>query len=179
MMRVRAPSLLSLAGRFGNGIFSHLDWLPTLLAIAGAKDIKDRLQKDGVRLDGRRHQVHLDGYDFAPYLAGEADSGPRREVLYFAASGELVALRYDSWKGTFATDEDRLAILDVPALVNLRLDPYETGGIKAEQTGFVAAAQGYVGQYLATFTEFPPRESSGEYSIDVVMEMLQLAAPSP
>lgn len=179
----RAPSIVRWPGRVEAGSVSneamhHLDWLPTLLTIAGAKDIRDRLRKDGIRVGGRRYRVHLDGYDFAPYLTGETDTGPRREVLYFATSGELVALRYDSWKGTFATDEDGLAILEAPALVNLRLDPYETGEIKAEQSGFVAPAQGYVGQYVATFGEFPPRESTGEYSIDAVLEMLQLSVPS-
>lgn len=179
----RAPSIVRWpahieAGSVSNETMHHLDWLPTLLAIAGAQDVKGRLRKDGVRLDGRRHQVHLDGYDFAPYLTGETDTGPRREVLYFAASGELVALRYDSWKGIFAADDDGLAILESPALVDLRLDPYETGEVAVEQAGFAAPAQGYIGQFLATFEEFPPRESTGEYSIDAVMEMLQLAGPT-
>ncbi len=46
----------------------QMDWLPTLLAAAGDADIKAKLKTGGVRAIGRTYKVHLDGYDFLPYL---------------------------------------------------------------------------------------------------------------
>lgn len=39
-----------------NGIISHADWFPTLLAAAGDTDIKDRL-KAGTELDGHTYKA--------------------------------------------------------------------------------------------------------------------------
>lgn len=40
------------------------------------------------------------------------------------------------------------------------------------------AAQAYVGQFLATFQDFPPRQKPASFSIDQVMEKLQHAGGS-
>ena len=40
------------------------------------------------------------------------------------------------------------------------------------------AAQAYVGQFLATFQDFPPRQKPASFSIDQVMEKLQDAGGS-
>ena len=50
---------------------------------------------------GKTFRVHLDGYDFLPYLTGEADKGPRTGFFYFSDDGDLVAVRYDNWKLVF------------------------------------------------------------------------------
>ena len=52
----------SSRARFENGIFSGLDWFPTLLAAAGNPNITDQLLK-GVKLGDRTYKNHLDGYD--------------------------------------------------------------------------------------------------------------------
>ena len=49
-------------GSVENGIFSGLDWFPTLLAAAGNPDITNQLLK-GVKLGDRTYKNHLDGYD--------------------------------------------------------------------------------------------------------------------
>jgi arylsulfatase len=36
-------------------------------------------------------------------------------------------------------------------------------------------AQGYVGRFLATFKEFPPRQKAASFTIDDVMEQLNPA----
>jgi len=179
---VRWPGKID-AGRVSNEIMHHLDWLPTLLAVAGVPDIRERLRKDGVRVRGRRYQVPLDGYNFLPYLTGEVATGPRREIFYFAATGELAALRYGDWKGVFAASTGEPTMLEAPLVTNLRLDPYgqavaaqqaEQGGVLKEAV-FVAPAEGYLGQFVATFEEFPPRQRSAGFSIEEVIEMLQSA----
>jgi len=39
-------------------------------------------------------------------------------------------------------------------------------------------AQQYVGRFLATFKEFPPRQKPGSFSLDNVLESLQAGAAS-
>ena len=90
---VRWPGVIE-PGRVSNTIMHHMDWFPTLLAAAGRPDVKEALL-EGVRVDplGRDYRVHLDGYDFLPYLRGEVDEGPRTEIFYFSDDGDLTALR--------------------------------------------------------------------------------------
>ena len=35
---------------------------------------------------------------FLPYLTGEVEEGPRKEIFYFTDDGDLSALRYGDWK---------------------------------------------------------------------------------
>jgi arylsulfatase len=88
------------AGTWSTEIMHHMDWLPTFLAVAGESDVKEKLL-DGHRAIGRNYKVHLDGYNFLPYLTGEEESGPRNEIFYFTDDGELSALRYQDWKVLF------------------------------------------------------------------------------
>lgn len=186
----RVPSLVRWPGKIAaasisNDIMTHLDWLPTLLAVAGAENVKERLSKDGVRAGGRRYKVHLDGYNFEPYLLGSQSAGPRSEVFYFDSTGALVALRYAEWKGTFPASDQDEALSRTVRVTNLRSNPYEnlpaTGEDaltnSADAANLLAPAEGYIGQLLASFAEFPPRDARSAASVEVVMEML--SQPSP
>ena len=57
-------------GTVENGIFSGLDWFPTLMAAAGNPDITDQLLK-GVKLGDRTYKNHLDGYNQMDLLWGK------------------------------------------------------------------------------------------------------------
>ena len=134
-MLVRWPGTVA-AGTKSHEIISHEDWLPTLLAAAGVPDIVEKLKK-GYRANGRRWKVHLDGYDFGPYLRGETDTGPRDSILYFAATGDLNAVRVQDLKAHFAiqTGGIETAERQVPArplVVNLKTDPYEKAALQSE-----------------------------------------------
>jgi arylsulfatase A-like enzyme len=87
-------------GSVSNEIVSHMDWLPTFLAMAGDLNITEKLLK-GYDVDTPRKKtfkVHLDGYNLLPYLSGEAAESPRKEFFYFSDDGDLLGLRYDNWK---------------------------------------------------------------------------------
>ena len=56
-------------GTVFSALISHLDWAPTLLAAAGIPDIKEQLK--GYPIGDRTYKVHLDGYNFLPYLTGQ------------------------------------------------------------------------------------------------------------
>ena len=54
--------------------------MPTLAALAGDPKLKQDLLK-GRRIGSKNSKLHLDGYNFVPYLTGQADKGPRREFI--------------------------------------------------------------------------------------------------
>jgi arylsulfatase len=139
--------------------------------------------------------VHLDGYNFLPHLTGETGEGPRHEIFYFADTGELTALRYNDWKlifleqkayGTLRAWIEPWTELRVPLMFNLRRDPYERSYRTSntyydwviDRVFFLVPAQEYVGKFLATFKEFPPRQKPASFSIDQVMEKMQQAGGS-
>jgi arylsulfatase len=178
------------AGSVTNEIVHHMDWLPTFAAAAGKSDIKEDLL-DGWDSEalGRSYRVHLDGYDVLPLLTGETDVSPRDEVFYFSDDGDLTALRYDDWKLIFMEQRIETTLeawanpftpLRVPLIFNLRRDPYERAQLTSntyydwllDHVFFMVPAQAYVGRFLATFQEYPPRQKAASFSLDQVMEKL-------
>ena len=184
---VRWPGHIK-AGVWSNEIMHHMDWLPTFLAIAGEPNVTEKLLT-GYSAIGRDYKVHLDGYNFLPYLTGKEDKGPRDEIFYFSDDGDLTALRYKDWKAifmeqraeaTFQAWREPFVPLRVPLLVNLRRDPYERGMVTSntyddwflDRVYLLMPAQAYVADFLETFQEFPPRQKAASFSLDQVMEKL-------
>lgn len=194
----RVPAMVRWPGKIPadtvtNQVVHHMDWLPTFLAAAGEPDIKDKLTKGKVRAIGRKYKVHLDGYNILPLLTGQAQESPRREIFYFSDDGDLTALRYTDWKlifmeqkarGTFRVWMEPFVPLRVPLIFNLRRDPYERAEVTSntyydwllDRAFLLVPAQAYVGQFLATFQEFPPRQKAASFSLDQVMEKMKLPA---
>jgi arylsulfatase len=170
-----------------NGIVSHEDWLPTLLAAVGAGDVKDALLKGGV-FGGINYKVHLDGYNMIPYFKGEVAESPRKEFMYWTDDGGLAALRYDKWKVLFMEQraegfdvwEEPLVTLRLPKIFDLRADPFERAlhegmGYKQwrlEHTFLMGPAQAVAGGWLQSFKDFPPRQKPGSFNLDEVMSSL-------
>jgi len=179
-------------GSVSNEIISHHDWLPTLLAAAGMPDVVDRL-KAGYTIGDRTYKVHIDGYNFLPYLTGQENSGPRPCFFYFSDDGDLLGLRYDNWKivfmeqrfpGTFRVWAEPFTHLRVPKLFNLRTDPFERADVTSntyydwfmDHVFVVIPAQAVVGEFLATFKEYPPRQKAASFTVDQVLAKLQTPA---
>ena len=186
---VRWPGKIK-AGSISNEIMHHMDWLPTYVAAAGEPEIKEKLKQGGVKAIGRTYKVHLDGYNMLPHITGAEEKSPRREIFYFADTGELTALRYGDWKAIFLEQKEYNTLrawiepwtpLRVPLITNLRRDPYERAHVTSntyydwmiDRVFFLVPAQAYVAQFLETFREFPPRQKPASFSIDQVMDMLQ------
>ncbi len=183
---IRWPGVIE-PGTVLNGVVAHEDMIPTLMAAAGEPDITAKLKK-GHRVGGKKFQVHLDGYDQTDYFSGNGPD-PRKEFFYFNDDGSLVALRYNQWKLVFAEQrahgfdvwEQPFVTLRLPKLFNLRSDPFETADHEGmdydrwriEHVFLLVPAQQYVGQFLSTFKEFPPRQKAGSFGIDQVLEALQ------
>jgi arylsulfatase len=180
-------------GTIINDIGAHEDMLTTFLAAAGNKTVKDDLLT-GLKVGNMNYKVHLDGYDLGPALRGEAP-WPRHEFIYWTDDGSVAALRYDAWKITFLKQEaEGLEVwqqpftqLRAPTLTNLRMDPFERAehenamGFQRwylERMFIIAPAGAYVGQWLQSFKEFPPRQKPGSFNLDRVMEAVMEGQPS-
>jgi arylsulfatase A-like enzyme len=191
---VRWPGNIE-AGSISNEIMHHMDGLPTSLAAAGTNDIKERLKEGDVRSLGRSYRVHLDGCNFLPYLRGESESARREEIFYFSDDRNLTALRYQGWKivfmeqrvqGTLQIWAALFVPLRIPLIFNLRRDPYERAQLTSntyydwllDRAYLLVPAQRYVGQFLATFEEFPPRQKEASFNLDKVMEKLNTSPGS-
>jgi len=185
---VRWPGHVA-AGSVSNAIMHHMDWMPTFAAVAGDANIKEELLT-GHEADGQTYKVHLDGYNCLPYLTGEEDVSPRKEIFYFSDEGDLTALRYEDWKlvfleqrapGTMRVWAEPFTHLRVPLIFNLRRDPYERAQITSntyydwliDRAYMMVPAQVYVGKFLETFQDYPPRQKAASFSLDEVMETLE------
>lgn len=175
------------SGTVVNNIGAHEDFLPTFAEAAGAVDVKEKLLK-GTKIGKTEYKVHLDGYDLRPALEGKGQ-WPRKDFIYWTDDGSVAAVRYENWKITFLKQEaeglrvwqNPFVALRAPLITNLRMDPFE----RAEHEnamGFqkwyldhmfvIAPAAAYVGNWLQSFKEFPPRQKPGSFNLDRVMETI-------
>jgi arylsulfatase A-like enzyme len=187
---IRWPGVIK-PGTVVNDIGAHEDMLTTLLAAAGDPNVKADLLK-GRQIGGRTYKVHLDGYDLAPALKGEGP-WPRHEFIYWTDDGSVAALRYDAWKITFLEQkaeglkvwQEPFVTLRAPLLTNLRMDPFERARQEdamgyqrwyLERMFAMAPAGAYVGNWLQSFAEFPPRQKPGSFNLERVMEAVMRGA---
>lgn len=176
-MMVRWPAKIA-ANKVSNEIISLEDWLPTLMSAVGVPTIKEKLLK-GHTAGGKTFKVHLDGYDFMPYLTGKTDQGPRQEFFAWVDDGSLGAVRSGAIKAHFSTQthvgidawllaqEPRKA----PMLIDLLADPFEGAPINSSyyddwlrrRMYLVMPLVELVGKHMATYKEFPSRQESGVF----------------
>jgi len=180
----RWPGIIK-PGTISNDIISQEDWMPTFLAAAGDPDAKTELLT-GLKAGDKNFKVHLDGYNFMPFFKGEQEKSPRREIFYFDDNASLNAVRVGDWKLSFKVMEGNLAnstlkAPNMPMVVNLRQDPFERFHDEssmyfrwyADKLWTFVPAQQIVGEFIATFKEFPPSQKSGSFSMDQVLQTLQ------
>jgi len=180
-------------GSVENGIFSGLDWFPTLLHAAGNPDITNQLLK-GVQLGDRSYKNHLDGYDQTAVLEGTGPSA-RHELFYFSGA-QLGALRVDDFKFQFLQQPygwpGEKITTDMPIIVNLRQDPFErTPSIRGESLNDMAGGymnefyarefwrfvnvQQAVAQLGATAIDYPPMQDPASFNLAAVKAQIERA----
>jgi arylsulfatase A-like enzyme len=176
-------------GKLENGIISGLDWLPTFVAAAGNPNIKDELLK-GKQIGDMTYKVHLDGYNQMDMITGKGPSN-RHEIFYFTESA-LAAVRIDDFKYRFIEQPDgwigSKVHTDAPALVNLRLDPFEKTVWPAGNLGsyqyfdwfrfefwrFVFVQQ-EVAKLAMTALEYPPMQKGASFNLEAVKARIEEA----
>jgi arylsulfatase len=180
---IRWPGVIE-PGTVINDIGSHEDMLPTLLAATGDATAAEDLRK-GRKAGKTKYKVHLDGYNLLPAFAGEGE-WPRKEFIYWTDDGSVAALRYDDWKMVFLEQrghgfdvwQEPFVELRLPKLFNLRSDPFERADHEGmgyaqwriDRAFLIAPAGAYVGRWLQSFRDFPPRQKPGSFNLERVME---------
>jgi len=183
-------------GSVENGIFSGLDWLPTLAAAAGNPNITQQLLQ-GVQLGERTYKNHLDGYNQLDLLTGRGPSA-RHEIFYFGEA-QLGAIRIDDFKFQFFQQPfgwpGEKVSTDMPTVVNLRQDPFErTPSLRGESLN--NSAGGYMNDFLArefwrfvqvqqkvaelaqTAIEYPPMQSPASFNLQAIKAKIDAAIRS-
>ncbi len=184
-MCIRWPGVIK-PGTIHNDMCAHEDLIPTFCAAASDPDIVAKCLK-GHKAGSKTLKVHLDGYNLMPFLKGEVKESPRNEFLYWSDDGDLMALRVNNWKISFKEQYNtgldiwrkEFTTLRAPKIFNLRADPFERGDSSfeydrwmAERAFLIVPSQAIVGQWLASFKEFPIRQKPASFNLDEVMEKL-------
>ena len=122
-----------------------------------------------------------------PRSKGEGE-WPRKEFIYWTDDGSVAALRYGNWKITFLEQKARRPARVAGALHRAaraacsptcawtpssgprRRTPWAYQRWYMERMFLIAPAGAYVGQWLQSFKEFPPRQKPGSFNLERVME---------
>jgi hypothetical protein len=165
----------------------------------GNSNITDQLLK-GVKLGDRTYKNHLDGYDQTDAITGKGPS--KRHEIFYLGESTVGAVRIDDYKYRFIDQPNgwlgAKTQVDVPYLINLRLDPFERQGwpnngtkegaqqyfdwFKSQFWRFVFVQQ-VMGKELQTFLKYPPMQKGASFNLEAVkaemakkMEQAQAAA---
>ena len=189
---VRFPGKIP-AGSVSNEIVSHLDWFPTFLA-GGGRARHRREAEEGAQ--GGRQDLQGAPRRLQP-PARTSPARSRRARARCSSTSRTTAtsrpLRYDNWKlvfleqkteGTLRIWAEPFTALRGPIIFNLRIDPYEHAEITSNTYydwmfhKALPARPGaaLVGEFLATFKEFPPRQKAASFSLEEVVEKLTSVA---
>jgi len=195
-MLVRWPGHIE-AGTVKDGIFSALDWVPTLVNIAGGPK-GEGLKK---QIEAGRYKgivkTTLDGVDQRDYLEGKTDTSARDYLFYYSGANPS-AVRYKNWKFYYAMAADDAAGGFAPIttyhwtqLTNLKRDPFEKNVLSNQSfmaTGGALAAPSTaylydwnllpIGQMmwmkeLETYRKFPSLQAPASYNLDQVIKQMQ------
>jgi arylsulfatase A-like enzyme len=177
-----------------NGIGSHQDMLPTLLAAAGDADISKKLLT-GHTIGNKTYRVHIDGMNLLPYLTGEVKESPRTSFFYISDDGEVMALRHGDWKYVVAEQREQqmkvwaepLVKLRMPLMFNLRRDPFERAQHNsntyydwiAYHAFLLYEMQAVVAAQVENFAKYPPRQKAASFNLDAVMRQLAESSGKP
>lgn len=196
-MVIRWPGVIK-PGTVKNEMFAALDWLPTLVEIAGGpkgEGLKQRIEAGEYPGIVR---TTLDGINQTDYLSGKSEKSPRDHFLYYSSTTPS-AVRYKNWKMYFAMVSDDPAgfVSGVQPyswtqVVNIKRDPFETsvgsqqktlfgmgGAIASPSTAYVydwnllRIGQQLWLMHLESYIKFPPLQDPASYNLEQVMRQVR------
>jgi arylsulfatase len=200
---MRAPLVVRWPGHIKPGtvksdIFASLDWLPTLVDIAGGPKGNDlKKQIEAGKYPGIV-KTTLDGVNQRDYLEGKSDKSAR-DTFYYYSGPVPSAVRYKNWKIYFTmVPSNPLGFVGGPLpyhwaqVNNIKRDPFETAVGDEQKTMFSmgGALAGPVTAYvydwnmlpigqalwlkeLETYVAFPPMQDPASYNLTQVMDQLK------
>jgi arylsulfatase A-like enzyme len=196
---VRWPGHIK-AGTIKNQLFAALDWLPTLVDIAGGPK-GDELKK---RIEAGQYpdivKTTLDGVDQRDYLEGKSEKSARDYFFYYSGSTPS-AVRYKNWKMYYTMSPsgaagwiEPLKTTHFPLIQNIKRDPFEQfvspddtkslmyfgGTLAAPSTAFLYDGLGIMplGQQLwlkelESYATYPPLQAPETYNLGQVIQQVK------
>ena len=188
----RVPSFIRWPGKIEagsvlNGIVSHQDMLPTLLAAAGEPDINQKLL-NGYKAGNKTFKVHIDGINVLPYITGQVKESPRNFFFYVSDDGDIMAVRTGDWKLVFEEQRatstqvwaEPMVKMRLPHIFSLRRDPFERADVNSnvyfdwmiDHVPQLYQCQAIVAAQIENFVKYPPRQKAASFNLDAVMASL-------
>src|SRR5215218_5425602 len=194
---IRWPGVIQ-PGTVKNDIFASLDWLPTLVEIAGGPK-GDELKRE---IEAGSYpgivKTTLDGVDQIDFLTGRSEKSARDTFFYYSGA-DPSAVRYKNWKLYFTMVSDSPTGFIAGAqpyhwaqVVNIKRDPFETsigsqfktlmgqgGAIGSASTAYVydwnmlPIGQALWMKELESYREFPPMQDPASYNLDQVIAQIK------
>jgi arylsulfatase A-like enzyme len=196
---MRAPLVVRWPGHIRPGtvkdqMFSSLDWLPTLVNIAGGPT-GDALKK---QIEAGQYpeilKTTLDGVDQRDYLENKSDSA--RDTFFYYTGPKPSAVRYKNWKfyytmvGTCPTcGLTGATTYSWTQIANIKRDPFEisvgddtktmfgaAGALAAPSTAYVydwnilPIGQALWLKELESYVAFPPLQDPASYNLSQVVD---------
>ena len=200
---VRWPGVIK-PGTLKTELFASLDWLPTLVDIAGGAKGNDlKAQIEAGRYPGIV-KTTLDGVNQRAYLEGTSESSAR-EVFFYYTGATPSAVRYKNWKMYYSMTQSGAAGWAEPLIdyhftivANIKRDPFEQavipgdaktlanvqGALAAPMTAFIydwnmlPIGQQLWEKELLSYQKFPPLQSPASYNLSQVLEQIKSAKRS-
>jgi arylsulfatase len=199
----RVPQVVRWPGHIKPGtvkdkLYAALDWLPTLVDIAGGPK-GDELKK---QIEAGKYpgivKTTLDGFDQRDYLEGKSKESARDVFFYFSGSTPS-AVRYKNWKMYYNMSQPGAEGWILPLIPfhftlvqNIKRDPFEQavgestksalglgGSLASPSTAFLYDWNMLpIGQLLwlkelESYKQFPPMQSPATWNLVQVEEMLK------
>jgi arylsulfatase len=195
---IRWPGVIR-PGTVKNQMFAALDWLPTLVDIAGGPK-GDALKK---QIEAGQYpgivKTTLDGLDQRDYLEGKSENSARDFFFYYSGSTPS-AVRIKNWKIYYTMSQsggagwiEPLKTYHFPLIQNIKRDPFEQfvtpddksllafgGTLAAPSTAFMYAGLGIMalGQQLwlkelESYRTYPPLQAPETYNLTQVIDQVK------
>jgi arylsulfatase len=200
----RAPMVVRWPGHIKPGtvkkqLFAALDWVPTLVDIAGGPKGDDlKKQIEAGKYPGIV-KTTLDGVDQRALLEGTSDKSAR-EVFFYYSGSTPSAVRYKNWKMYYSMAQSGAGGWFAPLVnyhwtmvQNIKRDPFEQnvglgdqkslmamgGALAAPSTAYIYNWNMLpIGQLLWTkelmsYKTFPPLQAAETYNLDGILKQIQ------
>ena len=196
-MVVRWPGHIK-PGTVKNQLFAALDWVPTLVDIAGGakgNELKAKIEKG--KYPGIV-KTTLDGVNQRDYLEGKSEKSAR-DVFFYYSGATPSAVRYKNWKMYYNMSQPGaegwimpLIPFNFTLVQNIKRDPFEqnVGVAQKSVMSMGGSLAGPVTAYiynwnmlpigqllwekeLMSYKEFPPLQAPATYNLDAILKMVQ------